>query len=83
MSSTSGWGITADILREEREERERSKEWQRVYMGRWCPGPVEYQGHLLRCRLGDGHDGDCAASLRDIRQHHRGDCIANGCGRAR
>ena len=65
--------------------REDEKKWRRHYLGSWCNGPAEFEGHLLVCEVGaPGHDGPCAASLAMVRAHiaegQRG-CVRNGCGR--
>jgi hypothetical protein len=59
------------------------REWQREYLGQWCPSPVEVQGHLVRCSLGEGHDGECRATKHDVVNHQRGGkkvCVQHGCG---
>ena len=80
MGSTSGWGITADILREERQDGE----WRKAYERQWCPGPAEHEGHLLPCDVGEaGHEGECVATARTVARHRLAGqkaCIKHNCG---
>lgn len=82
MGSTTDWISVSDALREERQ----TEEFQRAYMARWCPGPAEYEGHLLPCDLEDHHESECVATARTIARHRlagKKACIKHGCGRRR
>ena len=62
-------------------------EFRRAYLNEWCNGPVDFQGHLVRCDVGErGHDGPCMSTKRIVDEHLCGGhkaCDLSGCFRAR